>query len=154
MGVAVKTAREIPLAEVTLRKYEKPYKMTQRELVKKFLLSIGLLQPGDSRDIIVDIFDLLLIHKKGLPYARIEELLVKKRKKHKLPELGVTASNIHRQLRRLKEMQLIEKYLNLYRLSESMSLLEIFEEKIEEYYLNSIVKRVKEYAVALDAKKK
>jgi len=47
--------RDIPLAEITLRRYEKPYDSSKRELVRKICLSLGLLQPGDSRDIIVDI---------------------------------------------------------------------------------------------------
>ena len=44
---------EFPLAEITLRKYESPYELGRRELVKKICLSLGLLQPGDSRDVIV-----------------------------------------------------------------------------------------------------
>lgn len=47
--------RDIPLSEITLRKYEKPYDAPKREVVRKVCLSLGLLQPGDSRDIIVDI---------------------------------------------------------------------------------------------------
>ena len=52
-------SREIPLAEITLRRYEKPSKLSERELVRKLCLSIGLLQPGDSRDVIVDILSVL-----------------------------------------------------------------------------------------------
>ena len=50
-----KVSRDIPLAEITLRRYEKPYDLKDRELVKKVCLSLGLLQPGDSRDVIVDV---------------------------------------------------------------------------------------------------
>ena len=42
-----------PFSELTLRKYEKPFRSSGRELVKKLCLSIGLLQPGDGRDVIV-----------------------------------------------------------------------------------------------------
>ena len=45
-------SKEIPLAEITLRRYEKPSNLSERELVRKLCLSVGLLQPGDSRDII------------------------------------------------------------------------------------------------------
>jgi len=48
--------KEIPLAEITLRKYERPSDLSKRDLIRKLCLSIGLLQPGDSRDIIVDVF--------------------------------------------------------------------------------------------------
>ena len=54
------TSKSIPLAEITLRKYERPYEMPMRELVKKVCLSVGLLQPGDSRDVVVDVFGVLL----------------------------------------------------------------------------------------------
>ena len=57
-------AKDIPLAEITLRRYEKPAELTERELVRKLCLSLGLLQPGDSRDIIVDILHTLLSAKK------------------------------------------------------------------------------------------
>ena len=57
-------SKEIPLAEITLRRYEKPSNLTERELVRKICLSLGLLQPGDSRDVVVDIFNVLIIAKK------------------------------------------------------------------------------------------
>ena len=50
-----RSSKSIPLAEITLRKYERPYEMPLRELVKKICLSVGLLQPGDSRDVVVDV---------------------------------------------------------------------------------------------------
>jgi len=52
-------AQDIPLAEITLRRYEKPYLMEKRELVKKICLSLGFLQPGDGRDVIVDVLMVL-----------------------------------------------------------------------------------------------
>ena len=57
-------AKDIPLKEITLRRYEKPYDLEGRELIKKFCLSIGLLQPGDSRDVVVDVLRVLLEAKK------------------------------------------------------------------------------------------
>ena len=56
-------ARDTPLMEVTLRRYEKPVGLEQRELVRKFCLGIGLLQPGDSRDVVVDVLFALLLAK-------------------------------------------------------------------------------------------
>ena len=49
-------SRDVPLNEITLRRYEKPDNLKGRDLVRKLCLSLGLLQPGDSRDVIVDIF--------------------------------------------------------------------------------------------------
>ena len=57
--------KDLPLGEVILRKYEKPYDSSKRELVRKVCLSLGLLQPGDSRDIIVDLLLVLEDARKG-----------------------------------------------------------------------------------------
>ncbi|MBW3017920.1 hypothetical protein KY325_02060, partial [Candidatus Woesearchaeota archaeon] len=56
-------SRDTALAELTLRKYERPFKVKNRDLVSKLCLSIGLLQPGDSRDVIVDVLYALLLKK-------------------------------------------------------------------------------------------
>ena len=53
-------SRDIPLSEITLRRYEKPIGLSERDLFRKICLSVGLLQPGDSRDVIVDVFYVLL----------------------------------------------------------------------------------------------
>ena len=145
----VKTiSKEIPLAEITLRRYEKPSKLSDRELVRKLCLSIGLLQPGDSRDVIVDILHVLLKAKKqnkALTSEEIEKEVINARKKQKLPLVGIASSNIRRQIKRLRDLFLVEKIKNSYRISEFEDLSVIFEEKIEKFYLKSIVDRVKEY---------
>ena len=142
-------SRDIPLAELTLRRYEKPYKMGKRELMKKLCLSIGLLQPGDSRDVIVDILYVMYNSKKPLGSEEIRTLVIDNRKKSKLELRGVASSNVRRQLKRLRDLFLVEKIKNDYRIAENEKLLRIFEEKIEKYYLNSIVDRVKEYFEAV-----
>lgn len=141
-------SKEIPLAEITLRRYEKPSKLSERELVRKLCLSIGLLQPGDSRDVIVDIFNVLLIakrQKKLLSSDEIEKEVINVRKKQKLALHGIASSNIRRQLKRLRDLFLVEKVKNSYRIAEFEELGVIFEEKIEKFYLKSIVDRVKDY---------
>ena len=142
-------SRDVPLAELTLRRYEKPYKMGKRELMKKLCLSIGLLQPGDSRDVIVDILYVMYNSKKPLGSEEIRTLVIDNRKKSKLELRGVASSNVRRQLKRLRDLFLVEKIKNDYRIAENEKLLRIFEEKIEKYYLNSIVDRVKEYFEAV-----
>lgn len=141
--------KELPLSEITLRKYEKPYNLADRELVRKLCLSIGLLQPGDSRDVVVDVFNVLL-NNKGINSREIEEKVIASRQKHRLAMLGIASSNIRRQLKRLKDLYLIERVGNSYRLTENAKMSEIFVEKIEKFYLKSIVERVKEYFAALD----
>ncbi len=148
-NMAKKVSKDIPLAEITLRKYERPYNLKGRELVKKLCLSIGLLQPGDSRDIVVDVLQVIIENKKEMSSKEIEDLVIANRKKHSLQLLGIAPSNIRRQLKRLRSLFLIESRLNMYRITENTTLAEIFEDKIRKYYLDSIVSRVKEYFEAV-----
>ena len=141
-------SRDTPLNEITLRKYEKPSSMPERQIVKKICLSLGVLQPGDSRDVIVDILHVLLKSrrkKKLLTAKQIEDAVIKNRKRAKLELLGIASSNIRRQLRRLKEIMIVEKLSNGYRIAEYMPLSEIYEKKIEKFYISSISERIKEY---------
>lgn len=139
-------SKDTPLAEITLRKYEKPSnEMPKRDVVKKICLSIGLLQPGDSRDIIVDIFHVLLDSKGQLDSETIQKKVIDYRKKRKLSLNGVAQSNIRRQLRRLRELFLVEKVKNTYRIAENEVLHNIFEEKIKKFYIPTIISRVEEY---------
>ncbi len=145
--------KDTPLAEITLRRYEKPYDLSDRELVKRIMLSIGLLQPGDSRDVIVDVFNVILKSDIGMDLSDVEKRVIGERKEKKLPMIGIASSNIRRQVRRLKELFLVEKFQNKYRITENLDLYELFEEKIEKIYINSIVSRVKEYFKAVSGKK-
>ncbi len=145
-----KIAIDRSLAEITLRKYEKPDSLKDRELVRKLCLSIGLLQPGDSRDIIVDILYVLLKSTEPLTSIEVEEHVIALRKEYQLQLLGIASSNIRRQLLRLRELFIVEKVKNSYIINENSKLTDIFNQKIEKYYLNSIVERVKEYVVEID----
>lgn len=148
-----KVSRDVPLAELTLRKYEKPQKLKGRELVKKACLSIGMLQPGDSRDVVVDVLHVLLKQKKSrkeLTCSQIESLVIKNRKTHSLPMLGIASSNIRRQLKRLRDIFLLEKVKNKYRITEFADHSEIFEEKFKKFLLESTLQRVGEHFVKLD----
>ena len=150
----VKTvSKDIPLAEITLRKYERPYNQPQRELIKKLCLSIGLLQPGDSRDIIVDILLILEDSRKQktwLSSFEIRDKVELLRKQNSLDSKGLAESNIRRQLKRLRDAMLIDKQENKYRLSEFAPLSEIFESKIEKFLLPQIIERIKEYLKKLE----
>lgn len=145
----MKVSRDVPLTELTLRKYEKPYEMSRRELIRKVCLSTGLLQPGDSRDVIVDIFHTLLDSKEELTSEEIRSQVINARKENKLPLNGIASSNIRRQLKRLRDMYFIEKVKNKYRIHEKEEISIIFQERIEKFLLPSIVSRVKEYIKSL-----
>ncbi len=138
------------MAEITLRRYEKPESLDGRELIRKLCLSVGLLQPGDSRDVIIDVLHILLKEKNELSSEVVKEKVIEFRKNNQLPLKGVASSNIRRQLKRLRDLYIIEKVANNYRVTEMTKLSETFKEKIESYLLPSIVGRVKEYIDAID----
>lgn len=139
---------ETPLMEITLRRYESPHNLSQRDTLKKICLSLGLLQPGDSRDIIVDILLVLEEAKKDrrdLSATEIKEELLEIRKNHDLSLNGTADSNIRRQLKRLRDVFLVEKVRNNYRILEFMSLKDIFDEKIKKIILDAVLQRNEEY---------
>ena len=140
-----RSARDVPLQEITLRKYESPLGLEKRETARKFLLSIGLLQPGESRDILVDIFDLLLGAKKTRAELDVADFLrILKEKK------GASAPNVRRQLRRLKDMKLVEKTVKGYRIKEFGNIEPILTNFIIPFVIEPSKERLIEYARELD----
>ena len=147
--------KDIPLHEITLRKYEKPAGLEKRELLRKICLSLGFLQMGDSRDVIVDILFVLVDAQKiseKLSSETIRERVKSIRAQYHLDERGLAESNIRRQLKRLRDAMLIEKQENVYYLTEMLNLREIFEHNIERFIIPQIVGRVKEYLEELEKK--
>ncbi len=144
---------EFPLAEITLRKYESPYSLGRRDLVKKICLSLGLLQPGDSRDVVVDILLVLLDSNKDKRAMTLDEIkpkVIESRKKANCDEKGIADSNLRRQLKRMRDIMIVEKEENKYRISEFENLNRIFDEKIANFYVPSIIARIREYISALE----
>ena len=140
--------KDIPLNEITLRKYEKPANLEKRELIRKVCLSLGLLQLGDSRDVMVDILMILIEagkKKEDIKGEEIRKRVEENRKKYSLETKGLAESNIRRQLKRLKDAMIIDKFENKYYLSEHSSLKEIFENSIEKFVIPQIIERVREY---------
>lgn len=145
--------KDLPLAEITLRKYEKPNNLEKRELFRKICLSLGLLQLGDSRDIIVDILMVLTEAnktKERLDGEAIRKRVEESRKKYSLDLKGLAESNIRRQLKRLRDAMIIDKSENKYYLIEHSSLKEIFERNIEKFVIPPIIERIKEYLNELE----
>ena len=140
--------RDMPLGEITLRKYEKPYDSSKRELIRKVCLSLGLLQPGDSRDIMVDILMVLEEARKSKEWLSsfiIRDKVEVVRKANSLEIKGLAESNIIRQLKRLRDAMLADKQENQYRISEFAPLSELFETKIEKFLIPQTIERIKEY---------
>ncbi|MDA3855824.1 MAG: hypothetical protein PF569_06180 [Candidatus Woesearchaeota archaeon] len=139
---------ETPLMEMTLRRYEAPHNLNERDTLKKICLSLGLLQPGDSRDVIVDILLVLERAKalrKELLATEIKDELLSIRQENGLSLNGTADSNIRRQLKRLRDVFLVEKVKNSYRILEFMDLHQIFDEKIKKIILDAVLMRNDEY---------
>ncbi len=148
-----KMPKDNAINEITLRKYEKPYSTDKRQLVKKICLSLGLLQPGDGRDIIVDILMVLIEEQKKKNKLDSEEIRKKVevvRKNHNLELKGLAESNIRRQLKRLRDLMIIEKNNNLYHLTEFESLHEIFNNKIQKFIIDPSIQRINDYLSELE----
>ena len=148
-------SRDFPLSELTLRRYERPSsaQLSERDAARKFCLSLGLLQPGDSRDVITDVLLVLLRARKKkvmLNAAQIRKQTIALRRKAKQPLKGIAHSNIRRQLKRLRDVYFVEKIKNNYRITEFQNITALLDEKIEQFYLPNILKRVKEYSQLLD----
>ena len=137
---------------ITLRRYEKPNNLSKRDRIRRLLLSVGLLQPGDSRDIIVDIFLVLLFARDNeelLSSKEIERRAIQYRKQHNLALVGIASSNIRRQVKRLRDILLVEKIRAKYRVAEFSRIEDIITEKLEKYYVPLILSRIKDYAKAV-----
>lgn len=141
-----RTLKDLPLQEITLRKYEEPSKnLDKRELSRRFLLSIGLLNPGESRDVIVDIFTELLKargQKKHLQADDVVGLLKGK--------AGASVPNVRRQLRRLKELKFVEQSADGYRISEFGDVSRIVDNFLDSFLVRPALERVKQYAAEVD----
>jgi hypothetical protein len=144
---------DVPLYELTLRRYEKPVGLTKRDMVARVCLSIGLLQPGDSRDVVIDVLYALLLarsQKKELSTIEVRESVVQIRKDYGLALQGVADSNIRRQLLRLRAVFFVEKLKNNYRITEFERLPAIFQSKVEQYIFPQLLSRVKDYLQEVD----
>ncbi|MDP7079406.1 MAG: hypothetical protein QF415_05920 [Candidatus Undinarchaeales archaeon] len=131
-----------PLKEITLRKYERPRSTQERELFRRICLSLGVLQPNDRRDTIVDVLHALFrTHARG-EQSTLEELV------NELKTMGVTeglaASNLRRHLRRLAALHLVERSKNRYRFTEGVSPVEAFS-FTRRYLIDDVAERIEEY---------
>ena len=140
-----KAHKDLPLQEITLRKYEEPSSLENREIVKKFCLSLGLLQPGDSRDIIVDLFLELVRARKESKILEMNDFLELLKDKE-----GASPSNLRRQLRRLKDLKLVEKLPRGYRITESGKIESVLDNYIIQFVVNPTIDRIRKYVREID----
>jgi predicted transcriptional regulator len=139
----MKVYKETPISEITLRKFEKPHE-TGDNLIRKFCISLGLLQPGDSRDTIIEVIKILLNNRKNKALMNSDQI-------HKLLQKEIASSNIRRHLNRLEKIGIIERLPEGYRIREWMNLKEIMDEHIKKFIIDPSFDRIKEYAEKIDS---
>ena len=136
----MKVYKEKPIVEVCLRKYEKPYQ-TGDELLRKFCISIGLLQPGDSRDTVVDVFKILLKNRETkilMDSNEIAELVKQKRE--------IADSNVRRHLKKLEDLGIVERMPQGYRIREWLDIKTIMKDFVKKFIVEPTYERILEYA--------
>jgi DNA-binding transcriptional ArsR family regulator len=136
----MKRSKELPLSEITLRKFEKPYG-SRDELLRKFCISLGLLQPADSRDSIINILSALLEAGKRKEYLTSEQMA---------GSVTVSKPNLRRHLRKLAELGIVEKRENRYRIREFLPLREILVGYTRPFLVDTAFSRILEYADSID----
>ena len=140
-----------PLSEITLRKYEKGTVVSRRELIRKMCLSLGLVQAGDARDAVVDVFDVLLSAKKALPSRHIMAQAALLREKAGLSTQGLTHANVCRMLRRLRQLYFVETNADAYRITERERLATLFREQTIPFYIQPLLDRITYVMEQVDA---
>jgi hypothetical protein len=138
--------KDTPIGEVTLRRFEKPISDDLRTLVRKFAISVGLLQPGDGRDVVSELLYCFIEASRKKEFLEIEPLLDRFKGKD-----GGTPNNVRRQIRRLKDMNLIERTNYGYRLIEFLPLNTIFKEHVLKYNIEPCIERLDEYSKMIDS---
>jgi DNA-binding transcriptional ArsR family regulator len=87
--------RDSPLFEIALRKYEPPTGRLDRDL-RVFLLSMGLIRPGDLKSPLETVFRVLLTQKRPVSVAELAQ------------KAQITQSAVRYHLERLKALRLVE----------------------------------------------
>lgn len=140
-----KSFHDSPVVDISLRKFEKPVGSIN-DVIKKFCISIGLLQPGDSRDVIVDLVLLFIKACKARRVLSIEDVY---RHALNVNKKGVSQSNVRRHLFRLKELDIIEHAPEGYRLREWLSFKDLVSDLVK-FKVEPTIERIKEYAEFID----
>lgn len=141
-----------PFDEITLRSYGNISGLSGRELIKKILISLGLLQPHDKRDIIIDVFHTLYLSKKEKVWLSSKEVnnkVIANRKELNLSINGTAPSNIRRILKQLIDYGLVEKQKARYRVKEFQTLDVVFDQIVEKRF-NHIITRITSYMKSLE----
>src|SRR5210317_1974290 len=139
-----------PFDEIILRLYPSPSNFKGRDLVKKACLSCGLLNPGDSRDVIVDVLTVLAFAKKNKEWLTsivIGDRVSEMRLSENLSLDGTAGSDIRRILKVLRDYGFVVKEKARYQTSGN--LVQAFQEVLDKR-VNKIIERNKMFFKALN----
>lgn len=141
-----KLFKDKPLSKISLSEFEKPGSDYFTNL-RRFCISLGLVNPGESRVAIIYILDLLLKlrlkEKDGADSYAIMKYLYSK-------NIKIVYANVLRDLRKLVSLGIVEKVDRKYRIKENMKLTEIIDEFIKPYLIDRILKKIYLYAESID----
>ncbi|MCW1294170.1 MAG: hypothetical protein OH316_00265 [Candidatus Parvarchaeota archaeon] len=147
-----KLFKDKPLYRVVLSEFEKPTADYFSNL-RRFCISLGLVNPGESRIGIVYILDILLRSRKDKTGGLSSYDIIKKLYSS---NVKIVYANILRDLRKLIAAGLVEKIDGNYRIKENMDLPEIMDKFVRPYIIDRVLKKIGDYASAVerDIKKK
>ncbi|HDR53329.1 MAG TPA: hypothetical protein ENN60_01490 [archaeon] len=132
--------REKPISEVTLRKYEPPAETLDIN-IRRFLLALGLVRPGDRKSPLEAIFMALLTASGPVTIPDMARLT------------EISESGVRYHLLRLKNLRLVAPASRgAYSIAEGGDLVMAFK-MFRKYALEDILDRISEYAVRLDEQK-
>ncbi len=123
-----------PIFEITLRKYEPPSGNAERDL-RVFLLSMGLIRPGDSKSPLEAIFRAFL-QKSSVSVTELAQMA------------KITPSAVRYHLERLKALRLVEGRKN-YRLAEGD--LSVAFRVFRRYVLEELLDRIESYVTEISS---
>jgi DNA-binding transcriptional ArsR family regulator len=121
--------KDSPIFELSLRKYEPPTGALERDL-RVFLLSMGLIRPGDQESPLETMFHELLVQKRPISVAELAQ------------KAKITESAVRYHLERLKALRLVEGRKD-YALAEGD--LSIAFKVFRRYVLEEILDRIEAY---------
>lgn len=133
------TTTDLPLSEITIRKFERPINIDKKTLLRRFCISLGLINPGDNRAGVVDVFEVLFDSKEPLGAENVFETLEKK----------LALSGIRRHLRRLEQVKILEHRNSKYRLAEGGNLTYCLKYVVKDQLIEDIFNRIQEYGEEL-----
>ncbi|MBR9689680.1 MAG: winged helix-turn-helix transcriptional regulator [Candidatus Altiarchaeota archaeon] len=127
--------RDTPLFELTLRKYEPPTGDLDKDL-RTFLLSLGMVRPGDQKSPLEVIFKAILTSKKPIAVDDLAKMA------------GVTESAVRYHLERLKALRLVDGRKEYYLAETDLSVaFKVF----RRYVLEELLDRIDLYVSELQS---